>query len=105
MWESIIQTDCPEEIIPEWHNIIRKMVTERVERVVSINLYQLPFDIFMFIFHVILFIQRNSSSKIDLFLMLETHGETHTLLTEIFMEAALHGLQHMMSEVKRSHYN
>ena len=47
-----------------------------------------------------LFIQRNSSSKIDLFLMLETHGETHTLLTEIFMEAALHGLQHMMSEVE-----
>ena len=50
MWESIIQTDCPEEIIPEWHNIVRKIVTDRVERVVSINLYQLPFDIFVFIF-------------------------------------------------------
>ena len=47
-----------------------------------------------------LYIQGNSSSKVDLFLMLETHGETHTLLTEIFMEAALHGLQHMMSEVE-----
>ena len=46
------------------------------------------------------YIQGNSSSKIDLFLLLETRGETHTLLTEIFMEAALHGLQHMMSEVE-----
>jgi len=43
--------------------------------------------------------QKFSNSKIDLFLKLESHGETHSLLTELFMEAALQGLQSMMSEV------
>ena len=38
MWESILRADCPDKMASEWHGIVRKIVTERVERVVSVNL-------------------------------------------------------------------
>ena len=37
LWESILQTDCPEEMVSQWHKNIREIVSERVTGVVSAN--------------------------------------------------------------------
>ena len=91
--------DCPENMVSEWHTVVKKIVSDRVEAVVSACHCLTVLATVSLCVYLSVYVQRLSNSKVDLFLMLETRGETHTLLTEIFMEAALHGLQHMVSEV------
>ena len=35
LWNSLLQLDCPEELVGEWHGIVKCIVTERVEGIVS----------------------------------------------------------------------
>ena len=78
VWQSLLELRCPTSVEHNWHEIVKKIVTDRVN--------VLP-----------------SATRVDLFLELENRPEIPALITNIFMTEATTALDELvLKKVNRS---